>query len=312
MPPYIFLGFALADFSNPALIGLLFIGIGVGAVAALLGIGGGLLMVPTLTAWGVTPLQATATSSVGIVLGSTSGTFQNWRMGQVRLDRVAILAPPAMLTTGVGVWIANKLPPDLLLLSFAALQILSIYLLGLKRKLKQAHTRESVISNEMTRMTTYPQTTVQLSKGRTKLPPPNVRPSNKLTDREIFQTQGIGLLAGVLSGLFGVGGGIVMVPLQMLFLGEDIKAAVRTSLGAIVLISISTVSRHAIAGNVLWAEGICLGLGGFLGAQFGARLLPKLPEGLVTLLFRLLLLSLAAYLVVTAFWERIVQYLNIA
>ncbi|MGF1525093.1 MAG: sulfite exporter TauE/SafE family protein [Leptolyngbyaceae cyanobacterium] len=307
-----FLGFALADFSNPALIGLLFIGVGVGMVAALLGIGGGLLMVPTLVQWGATPLQASATSLVGIVLGSTSGTFQNWRMGQIRLERVALLAPPAMLTSELGVWLANKLPSDLLLLSFAALQIASIYLIGLKRKLKQVNSREVPVNSEMPRVATYPQTTVRLSKGRTKLPQPTVRHSSKLTDREVFRTQGIGLIAGVLSGLFGVGGGIVMVPLQMLFLGEDIKAAVRTSLGAIVLISVWAVGRHALSGNVLWAEGICLGIGGFAGAQLGARLLPKLPEGLVTLLFRLLLLSLATYMVVTAFWDRIVQYLNIA
>ncbi|MEO1295490.1 MAG: sulfite exporter TauE/SafE family protein [Cyanobacteria bacterium J06636_16] len=304
----------MADFSNPALIGLLFIGVGVGVVAALLGIGGGLLMVPTLVQWGATPLQATATSLVGIFLGSTSGTFQNWRMGQVRLERVALLAPPAMLTSELGVWIANKLPAEVLLLCFAALQIAAIYLVGLKRKLKQASATRSVSAgNEMPRVAAYPQTTVRLSKGRsTQLPQSVARPSPRLTDREIFRTQGIGLIAGVLSGLFGVGGGIVMVPLQMLFLGEDIKAAVRTSLGAIVLISIWAVGRHALSGNVLWAEGICLGVGGFVGAQLGARLLPKLPEGLVTLLFRLLLLSLATYMVVTAFWERIVQYLNIA
>jgi len=69
----------------------------------------------------------------------------------------------------------------------------------------------------------------------------------------ILKTQGIGLIAGVLSGLFGVGGGIVMVPLQVLFLKMPIKESVQTSYGAIVLISLWAVSRYVIAdsSNVL-------------------------------------------------------------
>ncbi|NJN90549.1 MAG: sulfite exporter TauE/SafE family protein [Leptolyngbyaceae cyanobacterium SL_5_14] len=109
---------------------------------------------------------------------------------------------------------------------------------------------------------------------------------------------GIGLLAGGLSGLFGVGGGVVMVPLQMLFLGESIKAAVRTSLGAIVAIAISGLAQHTWNGNVLWIPGLCLGLGGIIGAQAGTRLLPRLPDRTVNFLFKFLLFALAAYMIV--------------
>ena len=101
------------------------------------------------------------------------------------------------------------------------------------------------------------------------------------------------MLAGLLSGLFGVGGGVVMVPLQMLVLGVPIKPAVRTSLGAIVLISASGLARHAYQDNVFWMTGLCVGLGAILGAQVGSRWLPRLPAKRVTLLFRLLLLFLS-------------------
>lgn len=87
-----------------------------------------------------------------------------------------------------------------------------------------------------------------------------------------------------------------MVPLQMLFLGETIKAAVRTSLGAIVAIAVSGLAQHAWNGNVLWIPGFCLGLGGILGAQFGTRLLPRLPDRTVNLLFRAFLIGLAVYM----------------
>lgn len=254
----------VSDLLNPTLVVLLFVGTLVGVLSALLGIGGGLLMVPTLTLWGATPVQAVATSLLGVVFSSASGTYQNWRMKQLNLEQVVLLAPPAMLSTELGVWVANKLPEQLLLLSFAALQVTAIFLMNLKQQLQKS----------------------QLN--------------NTATKSHIYQSQGIGLVAGVLSGLFGVGGGVVMVPLQMLFLGESIKDAVRTSLGAVTLISIWAVGRHALSGNVLWLAGVYLGVGGLCGAQVGARLLPKLPDAIVNLLFRSLLLLLALYMAVKA------------
>lgn len=255
---------SLSELLNPSLVVLLFVGTVVGVLSALLGIGGGLLMVPTLTVWGATPVQAVATSLVGVVFSSASGTYQNWRMKQLNLEQVVLLAPPAMLTTELGVWVATRLPSQVLLLSFAALQVTAIFLMNLKQQLQKS----------------------QLNATTTK--------------SRIYQSEGIGILAGVLSGLFGVGGGVVMVPLQMLFLGESIKDAVRTSLGAVTLISIWAIGRHALSGNVLWLPGVYLGVGGVCGAQLGARLLPKLPDAVVNLLFRSLLLLLALYMAVKA------------
>jgi uncharacterized protein len=239
-------------------VSLLLVGAGIGVLGAVLGIGGGLLMVPALTYWGASPVQAVATSLVGVVLSSASGSYRYWRVGQLHLERVALLAPTAMLATELGVWIANSLPSALLLLGFAILQALTIYLMSLKS---------------------------QLAKRQSS--------SNRVG---IYQSEAIGLVAGVLSGLFGVGGGVVMTPLQMLFLGESIKDAIRNSLGAVTLISLWALGRHALSGNVLWITGLCLGLGGLGGAQLGARLLPKLPDRAVSLLFRSLLLILAVYM----------------
>jgi uncharacterized protein len=81
-------------------------------------------------------------------------------------------------------------------------------------------------------------------------------------------------------------------------LNEPIKSAVRTSLGAIVAIAISALAQHAWNGNVLWIPGLCLGLGGIIGAQIGTRLLPRFPEQTVNLMFQLTLITLAVYMVV--------------
>ena len=117
-----------------------------------------------------------------------------------------------------------------------------------------------------------------------------------LTKGDLEGSLPIGLVAGFLSGLFGVGGGAVMVPLQMVWLGEPIKSAVRTSLGAIVLIAMSGLWRYGIQGNILWGPGFALAIGGAIGAQFGTRLLKKLSGDRVNQLFRALLIILAIYM----------------
>ncbi|MBD2102868.1 sulfite exporter TauE/SafE family protein [Leptolyngbya sp. FACHB-261] len=289
----------LSELLNPGLFALLLLGTIVGILSALLGIGGGLLMVPALTVWGASPLQAVATSLVGVVLGSASGSLQNWRRAQLNLERVVLLAPPAMLTTELGVWLANTLPAGVLLLSFAALQVLTIFLMDFKQRLQKL----PKISDPLT-LTTTPVVSNQsfqssVASGGVGLMQA-VSSDPEMAETQIYQSQGIGLLAGVLSGLFGVGGGVVMVPLQMLFLGEGIKDAVRTSLGAVTLISLWAVGRHAAAGSVLWLPGLYLGLGSLCGAQLGARLLPKLPDAVVGWLFRGLLLLLATYMTLKA------------
>ena len=84
-----------------------------------------------------------------------------------------------------------------------------------------------------------------------------------------------GLLYGVLAGLFGLGGGTIMVPMQMLLLKEEIKAAIQTSLVVIVITALVACIGHTLKGNILFIPGIVLGCGGLLGAQISTRTLPK-------------------------------------
>ncbi len=80
----------------------------------------------------------------------------------------------------------------------------------------------------------------------------------------------IGLASGITSGLFGVGGGIVMVPAMMFFMGMDIKTAVGTSLTVIIPTAIVGAWKHDSQGNVHWLTALSLAptalIGGFLGA----------------------------------------------
>lgn len=88
---------------------------------------------------------------------------------------------------------------------------------------------------------------------------------------------GIGLLAG-LSGLFGVGGGTVIVPLLVLLLHFDQRLAAGTSLAAIVPTASVGVISYATTGSVAWIPAIILAAGAVVGAQIGTRLLPRISQ----------------------------------
>ena len=249
---------------------LFLLGILTGTIAGILGIGGGLLIVPVLSLWQVSLVQATATSLVGVFISAVSGSLQNLLKGNLNWKASLGLALFGIPTAQLGAWLGDRVSNSLLAFSFAALSLVVIYLLDLKQKLKARNQNA-----------------------------PEVTEQNGAVPSELrfAPIAGIGLLAGLLSGLFGVGGGAVMVPLQMLFLNESIKSAVRTSLGAIVAIAASGLIQHALNNNVLWKPGIALAIGGMFGAQFGTRLLPRLPDQLVNFLFRALLVLIAIYMV---------------
>lgn len=88
---------------------------------------------------------------------------------------------------------------------------------------------------------------------------------------------GVGLLAGLLSGLFGVGGGTVIVPLLVLILRFDQRLASGTSLAAIVPTAAVGVISYALSGSVAWLAGIILAVGAVFGAQLGTWLLARVP-----------------------------------
>jgi hypothetical protein len=100
----------------------------------------------------------------------------------------------------------------------------------------------------------------------------------------------VGVLGGLLAGLFGVGGGIVMVPLFVFMLGLDQRTAVTTSLLAIIPISALGTLGYATGGAVAWVDAVVIGLGSIVGGQVGVRLLHRIPipalqAGFAALLF---------------------------
>lgn len=106
----------------------------------------------------------------------------------------------------------------------------------------------------------------------------------------------VGVLGGLLSGTFGVGGGIVMVPLLMWFLGMDQRRAAATSLVAIVPTAIAGSIQYQALGHLDVVAGLLVAVGGIGGSLIGTRLLRSLPLGWLRWLFIALLVLVAVRL----------------
>jgi uncharacterized protein len=107
----------------------------------------------------------------------------------------------------------------------------------------------------------------------------------------------IAAAAGVFSGLFGVGGGTVMVPLFILWLGHEEREATGTSLAAIVVIAGAAVIVQLAYGNVHVRDGLLVGIPAVGGVVAGTWLQQRVPRRQLQVLFALLLLASAGKLV---------------
>lgn len=109
----------------------------------------------------------------------------------------------------------------------------------------------------------------------------------------------IGTLAGVFSGLFGVGGGTVIVPLLIFWLAYGERLATGTSLGAIVLIGLlGAIAQGGLYGNVHVGTGLLLSIPAIGGVLAGTAIQQRIPQRAVSLLFAALLLGVAVGLIV--------------
>jgi hypothetical protein len=108
----------------------------------------------------------------------------------------------------------------------------------------------------------------------------------------------IGTAAGAFSGLLGVGGGIVIVPLLIVWLGFGEREATGTSMMAIVVIAALAVSLQAAYGNVDPANAALVGVPAIAGVVVGTAVQQRVPERLISLLFAALLIVIAVELIV--------------
>jgi len=229
-----------------------------GGVGAVVGIGGGNVMVPlmTLSSKALSQHQITATSLVAVVCtGAASATFY-MSAGAVDPLAATLITIAATTTAPVGARLAARLAPKRLRLCLAVFVLGCAPLVPLKSWLFQ----KRLTSND------------ESSKPETSITSCEMSPSATLV---IAST---GALAGLTSGLLGIGGGVVLTP--ALALATDLPQVVvlGTSLTAMIIPSICGAIVHYRAGTIVLPAAWPLALGAAGGAAVGGRVAAQLPE----------------------------------
>lgn len=276
---------ALVYFFVPALVGVL-----IGIASGLLGIGGGTVMVPIFRlAFGMSATMSTATSLFAIIPTSISGAISHVK-GKTCIPALGIAAGlGGACLSPVGVWLA-QLSPDWLVMLAAALIIgySAINMFKKAFKLRPAGQPATGVDAAAAASLT--------SSGDAAASAPTADDSS-LSRKQLLQGAAIGLVAGLASGYVGVGGGFIMVPLMLSIIGIPMRKASGTSLIAVMILAIPGVIEQGIIGNINYLAGIAIVIGTIPGAVIGARLVTKVPERTLRLLFGCFLIVAAVMLV---------------
>ncbi len=221
----------------------------IGTIASMIGVGGGILMVPLLSFFFVaTTQEAVGTSLAAVVVTSLFSSLNYGRKRVIEYRLAFGLMPTVIAGAWLGAWLTQFVTSGGLALAFG---VLLLYPAGMM-----------VTGRE-------PKEIVKLF--RLTLPDPDRGYSPV---RVVL----IGTVAGVASGFFGVGSGILMVPAMTLFLGVDMLAAVATSLLVMGPSALIASAQHWALGHLHVELMLPLALGIVAGAQLGPRLAMRIPR----------------------------------
>ncbi len=232
----------------------------IGLIASMIGVGGGIFMVPLLSLSHLvgTTQEAVGTSLAAIIFTSISSSLAYRRERVLDLRLGLAVMPGAVLGAWLGAYLTRFISSGWLSVAFG---LFLLYPAGMMLRGKQP--REVALLFRRSRATG------------------NYHP---------VEAALLGLGAGLASGFFGIGGGIVMVPAMAIFLGLDIVQAVATSLFVMGPSSLIGSLQHFLQGNVHLELALPLILGITLGAQLGPRLSVRMPKAWLRQLFGLVLL----------------------
>jgi uncharacterized membrane protein YfcA len=125
-------------------------------------------------------------------------------------------------------------------------------------------------------------------------------PAGESPDHALLKLAAIGTLAGLFSGLFGVGGGTIIVPLLIFWFGYGERLATGTSLAAIVIIGLAgALAQGGFYGNVHVATALLLSVPAAAGVVLGTAIQQRIPQRAVSYLFALLLVAIAVELILS-------------
>ena len=253
-------------------LGILLVGLFAGVMSGMFGIGGGIVMVPVLIAFfGMDMLNANATSLAAMLLPvAIFGVINYYKAGLVNVKDSLWLAGGLLLGSFFGAKLALYI--DVIILS----KLYALYLLYIAIG--------------------YMNIPALLAKKKNKNLDTTITKQKKAYSLWLFLA--LGMFAGIIAGMFGKGGGLIIVPILISFFDYQPKAATATSLAALQLpVGLPSVLVYAQQGylNFLWAGLMALGI--LIGAFFGSKLALKLPSEIFKKVYAVFLLGVAVYMV---------------
>ena len=251
--------------SDPTLARVVAVGLGAGLLSGSFGVGGGVLMVPAMVLLlGIDQRRASGTSLAAIVPIAAVGVVGFAIQDQLDLPAAALLGIGAITGAPLGARLIHTIPVPRLRAGFAALLLLTAARL----------------------LFALPESVVDESIG--------------IVDGA--SVVAVGFASGLLAGLFGVGGGILMVPAQMVILGIDPATAKGTSLLVVIPAAASGTVQNLRRANSDLRVAAILGASGALTAFGGAFLATRMSTGVASGLFALLLVASALRMIDLSRW----------
>jgi uncharacterized membrane protein YfcA len=254
----------------PALILLAIIGLGAGALGAMLGVGGGIIMVPALTFLGISPSQTASTSLVAVTATGVSSTVEYTRQKRIEYRLGILMAALAVPGAVVGAFLSSTITLEQFRLYFGIfLMLVGIYVLY-----KNSILRE------------------------------RVEGPKRLNSYRLLGISSASFAAGIISSLFGVGGGTIFVPLLLLIVGVGMHRAAATSQLTLVITSAAGVATHAFLGHPDYIYAVALSAGAIVGAQIGARMSKSARDVLLQRILGVVLIGVGVKFVVDWLFSR--------
>lgn len=268
----------------------LLLGIGgiVGVLSGMFGVGGGFLITPLLFFIGIPPAVAVATGANQVVASSVSGVLAHLRRKSVDIRMGAVLLVGGMIGSSVGIWAFNLLSRrgqiDLVV------QLSYVLFLGFVGTMMLAESLRS-----LRRAKAAPGRIIRREHMAVHRLPLKVKFRTSGLYISIIPPILVGIVAGLLAAIMGVGGGFIMVPAMIYILGMPTKVVVGTSLFQIIFTAGFTTFMHAFTNHsVDIFLAAFLILGGVVGAQIGSRLGTRLKAEQLRILLALLVLAVCA------------------
>ena len=235
-------------------------GVVTGIMSGTFGVGGAVISTPAIRALGCSAALAVGTTLPSILPGAVTGSWR-YRQGElIRWRVIMFTAPAGVVSAGVGAWISPRVPGDGPLLMVLTALLLMWSAINMIRVVTPKNlTDEHVITKKS-------QNTLAILTG---------------------------IFAGGLSGLLGLGGGIIMVPLFRRWLGLPIKNAVATSLICVGCFAIPGTITHALENGIDWRFALWLTTGVVVGAPLGSKMALKMSDKKLQRVFGLFLAAIS-------------------